>query len=124
ELVGKEHTPTLAGNVITAMAYAGYKAVIDMANSPAYNDNEAINKLLGRDAYAEVTTDMYELLHAVGGKQNTVQNSIGKAVVSALGLRLKADAPQELGPNLEATVGALVVKAMLEPSVNLFNRHS
>ena len=117
-----EQQVMLEANVITAMTYAAQRLIVDLANKKRYNDDEAINGLLGRKSYEKVSPEMQKTFGDVGMRQNNIQNRAGKDVLKALGIRAKVNAPMHLQPNLEAAIGALLIKSLQHQSIGLLTR--
>lgn len=117
-----EQQVMLEANVITAMTYAAQRLIVDLANKKRYNDNEAINGLVGRKSYEKVSHEMQKTFGDVGMRQNNIQNRVGKDVLKALGIRAKINAPMHLQPNLESAIGALLIKSLQHQSIGLLTR--
>lgn len=104
-------------NVKAAMAYSAFSWTAENASRPALNTKEDINAILGRDDSALVSQQAMEALETVGTRQNVVVNSLGQRAVQALGLSAGPNAPRNLQADLEAAVGAHVLKLMLDQGI-------
>lgn len=104
----------LPENVKTAMIYAGFSYFIEQAARPATNSPEEINALLGRPAEFEVLQFESDLLKDVLARKATVANALGKRAVQALGLSAKSNAPLELLPKLESSIGTHILTLLVD----------
>jgi hypothetical protein len=99
-------------NVKTAIAAAAFGYTADQAGRPELNDDKAINGILGRSKDSPVSDDARESLESVGVYQSQVIDSLGSAVMDALGLKLNADAPQDMLAKLRVSLGGHALKLM------------
>jgi len=101
-------------NVKTAISYAVFSWVAEAASKNLYNTDEDINAILDRDETVSVSQAERMVLGNVGVRENLVRNSLGQAVVQALGFKVSKDAPVNLMPDLEASLGAHAWKLMMD----------
>ena len=104
-------------NVKTAMTAAAMAWVSDFYRQGLFNDDRAINQLLGREEIHEVSPEERRLLASVGVRRATAANALGRRVVEALGLKAKKSAPQNLRVNLEATLGTYAMQLLVDQNV-------
>lgn len=104
-------------NVKTAMTAAAMAWVSDFYRQGLFNDDRAINQLLGREENHEVSPEERRLLASVGVRRATAANALGRRVVEALGLKAKKSAPQNLMVNLEATLGTYAMQLLVDQNV-------
>jgi hypothetical protein len=100
-------------NVKTAIVAAVFGYTADQAGRPELNDDKAINGILGRSKDSPVSSDARDRLHSVGVYQSQVIDSLGSAVLDALGIRLIEDkGPQDMLAKLRVSLGAHALKLM------------
>lgn len=99
-------------NVKTAISAAVFGYTADQAGRPELNDDKAINGILGRSKDSPVSTDAKEALESVGVYQSQVIDSLGSAVMDALGLKLNPDAPQDMLAKMRVSLGGHALKLM------------
>ena len=99
-------------NVKTAIAAAVFGYTADQAGRPELNDDKAINGILNRSKDSPVSDDAREKLESVGVYQSQVIDSLGSAVMDALGFRLNADAPQDMLAKMRVSLGGHALKLM------------
>ena len=104
-------------NVKAAIAYSVFSWTAENAARPELNSKEEINAILGRDDSALVSQQAMKALETVGTRQNVVVNALGQRIVQALGLTVGPNAPRNLQPDLEASVGAHALKLMLDQGI-------
>jgi hypothetical protein len=104
-------------NVKTAMSYAGFTSVIEMASRSMYNTDEEINAILDRDESTMVSEEERTMLALVGTRQNLIANALGARAVQALGLRVNPDAPLDMMPKLESALGAHIMKMLMDQGI-------
>jgi hypothetical protein len=104
-------------NTLTAVVYSGFSWVAENATRSAFNTPAEINAIMNRDEDALVSQQEMSLLGLVGTRQNVVANALGQRVVQALGLKALKNAPQNLQADLEAAIGAHVMKMLLDAKV-------
>lgn len=103
-------------NVSTSLAYAGWNAVTSMGHRP-FNSAAEINGLLRRSEDSALPPLAIELFGEAGEQQNALRNSWGQDAVSALGLKALKNAPMDLIPRLEASLGIVIEKMLLKAGI-------
>ena len=101
-------------NIKTAISYAVFNQVMSDAGKSPYNTKEDINKLLGRDKDHAIHGDEYKVFNRKALLIDTVQNSLGKSVFKALGLKADKSIPTDVQPRLESALGMHAMKLMLD----------
>lgn len=114
---GEKGALQLEENIKTALSYAAYSWVAESATRPAFNTDEEINLILGRDEDTAVEEHERRLLGNVGARQNVVANTLGQRAVQALGLKASKGAPANLMPRLESAMGAHVFKLLMDEGI-------
>ena len=104
-------------NVKTAISAAAMAWVSDFYRQGLFNNDKAINLLLGRDDNHEVTDTERDALAYAGVRRATAANALGRRVVEALGLKAKKNAPKNLMVNLEASLGAYAMQLLMTEGV-------
>ena len=104
-------------NLKTAMSYAAFSWIAEVASRAAFNTDEEINIILDRPETELVTQEERNALGMVGARQNTVINALGKRAIQALGLKAKQDAPRDLMPKLESAIGAHIMKLLMDQGI-------
>lgn len=99
-------------NLVTAIAVAGYDWVAANAGNPRFMTMKAVNALLERDEDARLSYDIYERLAPVGVYQHVLADSMGGAVLDALGIKDRKSAPQNHLARLRAAMGMHVIKLL------------
>lgn len=99
-------------NVKTAISAAVFGYTADQAGRPELNDDKAINGILGRSKDSPVSSDAKELLASVGVYQSQVIDSLGSAVMDALGFKLDPNAPQDMLAKMRVSLGGHALKLM------------
>lgn len=100
-------------NVKTAISAAVFGYTADQAGRPELNDDKAINGILNRSKDSPVSADAKEQLEAVGVYQSQVIDSLGSAVMDALGLKLlNENVPQDMLAKMRVSLGAHALKLM------------
>ena len=114
-MVTMDGKPTLDENVKLALSYGAFNWITDAVREPRWLNNKQLNSLLGiKDKKnSNFTADQQEFRDA-GETENNVTNSIGKAIVQALGLRAKPNAPLNILPQLESALGAHAVNLLVQ----------
>lgn len=102
----------LEQNVKTALSVAVFGWVADSAAGSKFNDDTAINSLLGRNEEHPVSVDEREVLASVGAYQSTVIESLGQRVLDVLGFKARKDAPQDIIAKLKVSLGAHALKLL------------
>lgn len=104
-------------NLKTAMSYAAFSWIAEVASRAAFNTDEEINIILDRPETELVTQEERNTLGMVGARQNIVINALGKRAIQALGLKAKQDAPRDLMPKLESAIGAHIMKLLMDQGI-------
>ena len=104
-------------NTKTAIGYAAYSWLAENASRSLFNTDSEINAILNKDDDALVSTEASDLLRNVGTRQNVIVNSLGRKVLQSLGLNAGTNAPMNLQADLEASIGAHVMKLMLDEGI-------
>lgn len=105
-------TAEIEENVKTAISAAIFGYTADQAGRPELNDDKAINGILGRSKDSPVSNDAREKLESVGVYQSQVIDSLGSAIMDALGFKLDANAPQDMLAKMRVSLGAHALKLM------------
>lgn len=105
-------TAEVEENVKTAISAAIFSYTADQAGQSGLNDDKAINSILGRSKDSPVSADAREALESVGAYQSQVIDSLGSAIMDALGLKLDANAPQDMLAKMRVSLGAHALKLM------------
>ena len=113
---GKE-VHELEENVKTAMSFAVFSYIGEQAAKPAFNDDEAINKLLNRDKEHLVSKDEYELLFDKGTREANVINLLGQRAVAALGITAKKSANKDTLSRLQVAMGVHAMRVMVDQGI-------
>lgn len=116
-LQGEGNTLDLEENVKTAMSYAAFSWIAENAARSAYNTDEEINLILGREEDAQVSQEERNVLLNAGTRQNLVANALGQRAAQALGLKASKDAPVNLMPKLESALGAHILKMLMDQGI-------
>lgn len=104
----------LEENLKTAMSYAAFSWVAENATRSPANTDEEINRILGREEDHRVEEHERAKLLYAGARENVVKNALGQRAVQALGLKATKDAPLNIGPQLESSMGAHIFKMMMD----------
>ena len=99
-------------NVKTAMSAAVFGYVADLASRAAGNSDKAINSTLGHRPDSPISADARAALTDVGAYQSQVIDSLGSAVIDALGFKIDVNAPQDMLAKLQVSLGAHAFKLM------------
>jgi len=99
-------------NVKTAMSAAVFGYVADLASRAAANSDKAINSTLGHRPDSPISADARAALTDVGAYQSQVIDSLGSAVIDALGFKIDVNAPQDMLAKLRVSLGAHAFKLM------------
>lgn len=103
---------TVDENVMTAITYAAFSWVASEATAPKIQDKKSVNRILGLQKDAWAGHEAYELLGSAGSYQHLLMDSLGGAVMDALGLKAKDTTSQELASKLRAALGAQALKLL------------
>ena len=99
-------------NVKTAMSAAVFGYIADLASRAAGNSDKAINSTLGHRPDSPISADARAALTDVGAYQSQVIDSLGSAVIAALGFKIDVNAPQDMLAKLQVSLGAHAFKLM------------
>lgn len=105
-------TAEVEENVKTAMSAAIFSYTADRAGRAALNDDKDINKILNRSSDSPVSVDARGALTDVGVYQPQVIDSLGLAVLDALGFKLNPNAPQDMLAKMQVSLGGHALKLM------------
>ncbi|SUA63290.1 Uncharacterised protein [Oligella urethralis] len=108
-----EGNPYIEENVSLAMASAAYRYVTERASQMMYNDDKAINRMLGRKDKSPLSVEERQA-YRKGVFMGTVANSIGELAVKSLGLRSTKQAGRDILPKLEAAMGLVATRTLIE----------
>ena len=108
-------------NVRTAIAVAAYKWVVEASNKADKKTYKDVLRMMGKPETTKIKNrDVGEFLQSVDGFQNPIVSSIGKDVMSALGLTPRnADTPTNLVTQLEAALGLYAITLLEEENLIL-----
>lgn len=118
EVDGKQ-VVDLEENLKAAITFSGLSWVSETLSRNLHNTDEDINRILGRDKNTKVEATEREAF-AQGVPQHILQETLGRHVVQALGLRTKAGTvgnervqpTQDLMPKLQSGLGAYVLEML------------
>ena len=99
-------------NFVSTLGTIGYSWVANNANSLIEHSAEGINSLLGRDSKSKVTDQEYKIL---GDKQilkSALITSLGKEVVSSLGIKFNTNADGSIESKMIEALGIYVVNTL------------
>ncbi len=99
-------------NVKVAIAYAAFNWAAGEATAPRRSTPKTINGILGRGSKTRVSPNAYGLLSLAGTYQHNLVDSLGANIVQALGLKAKANAPQDLEAKLRVALGSHALKLL------------
>lgn len=116
-LVDGKPVLNLEENIKTAISYAAFSWIAENATRAAYNTDEEINLILGRDEDHVVSESEKRDLLYIGTRQNVIANSLGQRAVAALGLKAGKDAPANIQAQLESTMGMFAAKILLDDGI-------
>ena len=103
---------TMDENVVTAVIYAAYSEFINAAMSPALMKDNAIQEMHGLEEDDRITAAGRKALNRMYSFEDTFRNNLGAAVVAALGLKAKPDAPQDYLAKVAAAFGVHALKLL------------
>lgn len=101
-------------NFLSTMAVVSMDWLASEAYNNAYNDKKDINKLLGNteDTPLELATQLR--FSKIGSLAYNIEESLGKAIVAAYGLKSVKGADGNLQGNMAVAVGQMAVASMLD----------
>ena len=101
-------------NFKSAIAYAAFSLIQDMAGKGEFNSPSTINTMLGRPDDHEITQEEWDLLGKAGTLEDLLVNSAGQVAYEALGLQSKSKAPNDLAAKIKSSMGAHVMKLLID----------
>lgn len=109
----------MAENVKLAIAQAAYGHIIENAGGGLLNTLEDIKAMFGVKEYEDLedTGELYEELIEGWVNEKVIINSLGARVTQALGFQETNKATQDFLPKLQATLGAHVMKLLLDKKI-------
>lgn len=107
----------LAQNITTAMSFATFSYIAEQATKPAFNDDEAINKILGRHKEHPVSDAERDLLRSVGTREDAVINLLGQRIAAALGISAKQNANKDTLSKLHTALGVHAMRVMVDEGI-------
>lgn len=117
KMVDGKEVHELEENVKTAMSFAVFSYIGEQAAKPAFNDDEAINKILNREKEHPVSKDEYELLFDKGTREANVINLLGQRAVAALGITAKKSANKDTLSRLQVAMGVHAMRVMVDQGI-------
>lgn len=108
--------PVVDENITTAISYAAYSAVMDMASEPNFKTDDEILAMHGLSDMP-VSADARKQMAKLYGHQGSLHTDLGKAVIQALGLKVRPNAPQDLMPKMETVLGMRAAALMQDIGV-------
>jgi len=101
-------------NVIAAMAFEAMNWATHSGAQTAWNDQEAINSILGRDGDTLITNKEAEILRTAGTVRNNAANEIGQAIWKHLNLEkiVNTDINSLFMDKLIATLGGTALSVL------------
>lgn len=108
---------SLDENLKSAISLAAMGWVAESGVAGAYNDDSAINALLGREADDYVTTAMRQELGMAGSRERVAINRMGGQVLQSLGLSPERDVPANVREQLIGSLGGRAMALLLEEGV-------
>jgi len=105
---------TLDENITTSMAMVSLNWLSTEANKTAYNNDRAINAILGRESKADISSREYELLGNIGTIRSTLAESLGREAIKVMGIQGKKDADGALEANLEMAIGNMIIGSLAQ----------
>lgn len=101
-------------NVKLAIIQAAYNWVAENGYSSAFSTREEVKAMFGVEEHEEISGEFYSLVFDKGTNEQHLANSMGQKIVQSLGLKAKKDTPQNLLPQLEASLGAHAMKLLVD----------
>jgi len=114
-------TADVEENIKTAIVAGVFGYINDQSGTPLYNDEKAINALLGREKSTPVHDFVRKELARTGPHRFLVVQNVGKKITDALGLReASKDVPVDMLAKLQVSLGNHAIRLMEEKG--LFTR--
>ena len=107
----------LEENVKLAIIQGAYAWVADNGYSSAFNTRDEVKAMFGVQEHEEISGEFYSLISDKGTNEQHLANSIGQKITQSLGLKAKNGAPQNLLPQLEASLGTHAMKVLLDEGI-------
>ncbi|WP_198350427.1 hypothetical protein, partial [Vreelandella venusta] len=104
-------------NFTSAISAATYTWVAETGTGVQFNNEEAINSILGRPRSTPVSPNELEAFATVGTRRNQLINSLGKRAVQALGIKASNTAPADQISRLESGLGAHVYNVLKQEGI-------
>ena len=101
-------------NFKTAISFAAFSLIQDMAGKGSVSSQETINAMLGRESDAQVSPEEWAKLAKIGTLEALLSNSAGQVAFEALGLKAQDNAPLDLIANMKSSMGAHAMKLLIE----------
>lgn len=101
-------------NMRAIVAVSLYNWMTADAVSSLYNDDETINKILGRDTKHYVTPAEREVWQKNGTLRGLVESSAGQDMMDVMGLKARGDAHRDTQQRFSLALGQLVVATGLQ----------
>lgn len=101
-------------NFKTAISFAAFSLIQDMAGKGNVSSQETINAMLGRESDAQVSPEDWAKLAKIGTLEALLSNSAGQVAFEALGLKAQDNAPLDLIANMKSSMGAHSMKLLIE----------
>lgn len=111
-------------NVKTAMAYAVFSYVAENFGGKAFNTNDAINSILGRESGTFVNSNEREQFKDVTASMPAVIDALGQRIVASLGLKATKDTPVNELPRLQAGLGAHALRLLTDGDNPMMMMHT
>ena len=107
----------LEENVKLAIVQAAYSWVAENAYSSAFSTTEEVKRMFGVYEHENITQEFFELVQGMGTNEKHLALSMGQKIVQALGVKAKKDAPADLLPKLEASLGTHAMKILFDEKI-------
>jgi len=101
-------------HLLTIMALVSHNWLATQGSGTVFNNDDAINAILGRASSAEVLSDERAALAEAGVVQNSLAEILGREIFTRLGLDIKDNIGGNFESNVEIGLGELAIYAMLE----------
>jgi len=102
------------GNLLSTMAVVTANWLTSEAYNNVYNSVQDINKILGKPSDTPLLDGAMATLQKVGSVRNVIEESLGKEILAATGIRANKNAPGQLQGNLALSLGQMAVAVMLD----------